>query len=232
VTPDGTQRGHVLRFTQPAARESLIALWTVADEIHASARAGLDHTVAHARLAWWQEECARTARGAAAHPLTTVLSRYVHAVAGDWPQLAGCVRAAALELAHAPLSTADERHDYASASLGTVFAAMAQLLGSEDAASELARELGTQFGLLQMDPSDGGAARAGRAALDRLPAAAQPALRPLLVWVALLDVESRTAGTRPMTLASGSLSHDLTTTIRAWRAALAAQRGRFHLPPV
>lgn len=222
----------MLRFTQPAARASLLALWTVADEIHASARAGLDHTVAHARLAWWQEECARTARGAALHPLMTVLSRDVHAIAGVWPQLAGCVRAAALELAHAALSTADERRDYASASLGTVFTAMAQLLGAGDAASELAGELGTQLGLLQMNPSDADAARAGRAALDRLPAAVQPALRPLLVWVALLEVESRTAGPRAMTPTSGSLYHELGTTIRAWRAAVAAQRGRFHLPPV
>lgn len=228
MTPDSAQRVHVLRFAAPELRAPLTALWTIADEIHASARPGLDHTVAHARLGWWQEECARTARGAAAHPLTTLLSRRVHEVAGVWPQLEGCVRAAALELARTPLSTAAERRDYADASLGTMFRGMAQVLGAANGASATARELGTQLGLLQLDSHDAEIAASVHAALERLPPETQPALRPLLVWVALLDAELPTAG--PRAAHPRSLRQELATTIRAWRAALAAARGRFHLP--
>jgi hypothetical protein len=230
VTPDSGQRVHVLRFAAPGARESLTALWTVADEIHASARPALDHTVAHARLAWWQEECARTARGAAVHPLTTLLSRCTREMVGVWPQLGGCVHAAVLELAHAPLSTAGERRAYADASLGTMFRTMAQLLGASSPESEAAGQLGTQMRLLQLDSHAAGMVASVRAALTRLPPAAQPGLRPLLVWVALLDAESRTAGLRALSPQPNSLRQELGTTVRAWRAAVAATRGRFQLP--
>jgi phytoene synthase len=58
----------------PAAQRALLAaLLNIETEIAASLRPGLDHQVAHARLAFWREECARCAAGHPAHPLTREL---------------------------------------------------------------------------------------------------------------------------------------------------------------
>lgn len=56
-------------FAPPEQRALLEKLLAVEAEISASARPGLDHGVAHARLAYWREECARAAGGRASHPL-------------------------------------------------------------------------------------------------------------------------------------------------------------------
>ena len=60
-------------YCPSAARAVLAALLNIEAEIAASLRRGLDHQVAHARLAFWREECARCAAGHPAHPLTREL---------------------------------------------------------------------------------------------------------------------------------------------------------------
>ncbi len=66
-------RALVWLYTPAAQRETFAALCGIETEICASLNPGLEHQVAHARLAWWGEECARTALGAATHPLTRAL---------------------------------------------------------------------------------------------------------------------------------------------------------------
>lgn len=51
------------------------ALLDVESEVQASLHAELAHEVAHARLAWWQDELTRLAEGEPRHPATTVLVR-------------------------------------------------------------------------------------------------------------------------------------------------------------
>jgi 15-cis-phytoene synthase len=63
-----------LLYSTPAQRAALAALTALEREIGASLRPGLDHQVAHTRLAWWREECARSAQGRATHPLTRELT--------------------------------------------------------------------------------------------------------------------------------------------------------------
>jgi 15-cis-phytoene synthase len=49
------------------------ALLALEAEIGASLKVGLDHQLAHTRLAWWREECARCAAGTPVHPLTRTI---------------------------------------------------------------------------------------------------------------------------------------------------------------
>jgi 15-cis-phytoene synthase len=60
-------------YCPPGQRALLTALLNLEAEIAASLRRGLDHQVAHGRLAFWREECVRCAAGDPAHPLTREL---------------------------------------------------------------------------------------------------------------------------------------------------------------
>lgn len=70
-----------LAFTPAPRRAALSALAEVVHEIRASARAGIDHGVGHARLEWWQGEIERLASGRPQHPST----RRLAAAAGTPP---------------------------------------------------------------------------------------------------------------------------------------------------
>lgn len=103
---------HTLRFLAwlyctRSQQPVLASLCAIESEIGASVRPGLDHHVAHTRLQWWREECARCAAGNPVHPLTRELriqmdqlaaaSRANSALAG----LSGLVDAATWDLAGA-----------------------------------------------------------------------------------------------------------------------------------
>ena len=94
-------------------RPLLAALYSVEEEISASLEPGLDHQVAHLRLEWWRAECAHTAQGRPAHPLTRALA---DACAGRDPallaSLAGLVDAAVWDLAAATFETRRELSGY------------------------------------------------------------------------------------------------------------------------
>jgi len=61
-------------YARGAERPLLTALWALEEEIGASLKPGLDHQVAHTRLAWWREECLRCAARKPAHPLTRAIA--------------------------------------------------------------------------------------------------------------------------------------------------------------
>ncbi len=65
------------RLQQPV----LASLCGIEREIGASLRPGVDHHVAHTRLAWWREELARCAAGNPVHPLTRELRMHVEQLA-------------------------------------------------------------------------------------------------------------------------------------------------------
>ncbi|HEX4269167.1 MAG TPA: squalene/phytoene synthase family protein [Steroidobacteraceae bacterium] len=72
-------------YSTPAQQPVLAALCAIEREVATSLRPGLDHQVAHTRLEWWREECARCAAGSPAHPLTRELR-------GDLQRLAPAAR--------------------------------------------------------------------------------------------------------------------------------------------
>lgn len=61
-------------YTPVAQRAAFTALCAIEAEIAASLNSQLDHEVAHARLAWWRDECERAAQGHPTHPLTQALA--------------------------------------------------------------------------------------------------------------------------------------------------------------
>jgi 15-cis-phytoene synthase len=78
----------------------------------ASVRPGLEHAVAHARLSWWREECARCAQGTARHPLTRALAESLAAVPASLQGLSGLIDTASWDLAHATFETRRELSAY------------------------------------------------------------------------------------------------------------------------
>ena len=76
--PDRTElpatRALARLYSLPPQRAVLDAVTGIEGEIAASIRPGIAHEVAHARIAWWREECVRCAQGQARHPLTRALA--------------------------------------------------------------------------------------------------------------------------------------------------------------
>jgi 15-cis-phytoene synthase len=101
---------HLASLYSPATeRPVLEALFAVESEIGASLHAGLDHTVAHVRLQWWREECARVVKGTPSHPLTRALAGEFSNTPGDaLAGLAGFVDVAVWDLAAATFDTRRE----------------------------------------------------------------------------------------------------------------------------
>jgi phytoene synthase len=102
-------------YSTTVQRPVMAALSELEREIGASLRPGLDHQVAHARLAWWREECARTAQESPRHPLTSELdSIFSRAPTGLAPLagLAGFVDTAVWDLSCATFDTRRELTAY------------------------------------------------------------------------------------------------------------------------
>jgi 15-cis-phytoene synthase len=96
----------------PAPQQALFAaLCDLEREIAASLRSGLDHQVAHLRLGWWRDECARSARGQPSHPLTRALTACLPGGAAP-AELAGLVDTAQWDLAAATFQTRRELAAY------------------------------------------------------------------------------------------------------------------------
>lgn len=104
VVEPGSARYFAWLYADPATRARLEALLAIEQHIEASLRPGVEHAVAHARLAWWHEECLRFARGVPVHPE----ARRLLECAGDAArgvELRGLVEATAWDLASATPET-------------------------------------------------------------------------------------------------------------------------------
>jgi phytoene synthase len=163
-----------LLYSTVAERPVLAALWAIEKEIGASLRSGLDHQVAHSRLAWWREECTRCAAGQPRHPLTRSLRAALPPGAtGALGGLTGLVDAAAWDLAAATFGTRRELRAYCERWAGAVIAPLLEL-AAPAAPSATARELGAALRELELLAHLARDARAGRL---RLPLDELAALR-------------------------------------------------------
>jgi hypothetical protein len=211
----GSRRYYTLLYTPEAHREELNTLLAVAEEIAPVPTASADHSVAHVRLEWWRDEAGRFARGEPQHPwLRTLLREHPSSARLD---LLHIVDAAAMDLATRTLS-ARQAHALRRALFEEAAGALlAQPLGA--ALRECIGELGASLERLEDDPEDVEARATLRQRLGQISAALQPALAPLLVWLALA------ARSRQHAALFESLSDNFT----AWSAARRAARGRFTL---
>lgn len=108
--PDPGEPGRYFAWLySPAPQQRLLeTLFAIEQEVRAALRPGMEHRVAHLRLQWWQEECARLGSGEAVHPLTRTL-------AGLCPgriDLSGLVGTARWDLASATFATRAELAEY------------------------------------------------------------------------------------------------------------------------
>ncbi|MBS0577665.1 MAG: squalene/phytoene synthase family protein [Proteobacteria bacterium] len=231
--PDpGATRALALLYSPGAQGQVLGALTGIEREVNASVASGLDHGVAHARLAWWGEECRRCAAGQSEHPLTRQLQALCTgparaALAG----LRGFTDIATWDLASASFQTRKEMNAYSerwSAALVEPFAAFA--LG--EPAGAPVRSFGRALHEVELACTLAADARAGRvrAPLAELDAAGidpgqllqNPWQAPLASFVRSLHQRAR----RALAAAASALPAAQQPALRAllvW-AALARQR--------
>ena len=117
-------------------RRAITALSALEREIAASLRPGLDHQVAHTRLAWWREECTRAAQGQPRHPLTCELGAlFAPLGAGPLEGLAGLVDLTLWDLSCATFHTRRELDAYCERWSAAVIAPLARMALSEQTAA-------------------------------------------------------------------------------------------------
>ena len=270
-SPAAPVREFVLRFAPEALRSTVAALLDVERELAATARDGLDHAVAHARLDWWDEELERLATAAPRHPATRALAAAAAAAGRSPPDLRPLVEAARIEVARVAFLERAELDAYLAHWNSGLFRTLtlAGLAGDDPQAAAAERYAATAGPALReiellaavtrhalagrvfvplgdppaphapwtreplgADESDRLRSRfrelraALRAAGGALPATARAALTAPLVWSALglrtaTDCEAALPGI-PQPARTGPLRRNL----HAWRAALAATRGR------
>lgn len=101
-------------YTPRDARASIAALFELERQLADSTRPGVEHTVAHARAAWWQEELDRLGLGVPRHPLTCLLLERARALGAAPPMLAEIMQNVRWDLAGAAPLTRDDVDAYAS----------------------------------------------------------------------------------------------------------------------
>jgi hypothetical protein len=223
----GSVRYFVLLYTPQAHRQGLASLLAVADEIGAGLERRLDHALAHARLDWWEQASAQYMAGHAQHPLLRVLQQATPP--GERLDLQSLVRAAAIDLAEAQrVALAGER------ARAALFGLAAKVLGATALSSvqdEALRELGAlTLRYERARPARDGALADGAALapiLERLGAALQPAIAPLLVWAVLAARHAQQCAVAPKK--NTSRLEGFAQNWRAWNVARHAARGNLRI---
>lgn len=198
----GSTRYFVLLYTPAPRRAALNALLAIADELAAGLDRSLDHGVAHLRLQWWEDELLRFEQGAPRHPW---LIGWMRELPGP-VDLRPLAQAATIDLATHRLAARQELQLYAA-----LFVSAAQLLGvpgtgdgpGHDSRHDSGHTLTSDLELLGRCVGTLEAGAAGHSwALAQLPQVLQtlaqrqqrsplaapqwqPALAPLLAWLAL-----------------------------------------------
>jgi phytoene synthase len=132
-------------YSPPAQRAALASLYALESEIGASLRPGLDHDLAHARLAWWREECVRTVAARPTHPLTRELGMLFAAVEGEpLSGIGGLVDTAVWDLAGATFESRRELTAYCERWSAAVIEPLVRL-GTAAAPTTQARALGVSL---------------------------------------------------------------------------------------
>jgi 15-cis-phytoene synthase len=158
-------RALVQLYTPPAAQGIFGLLCQIEAAISESLRAGIDHQVAHTRLAWWGEECTRLGRSEPAHPLTRALAAAFTAQTLPPPAtLSGFVDTASWDLASATFATRRELTAYCTrwaAAMLTPLFTLAGVPGGSPAAAPAA-SLGAALREIELLGTLGTDARLGR----------------------------------------------------------------------
>jgi phytoene synthase len=142
----GTVRYLAWLYSPPRLREPLGLLLELEAQICTPRAAPLDHQVAHARLAWWREECERLVRGTPVHPLTRALLALRTLPAPARLDFGGLIDVAAWDLAQATFDTREELTGYCSRWAAAMTQLAAQLTAPVGVSAERAGEMGRTLG--------------------------------------------------------------------------------------
>ena len=109
---EGTPRYFAWLYSGERMQAIFKPLFGIEAQIRAALQPGLEHSVAHARLAWWAEEAQRLRTGVAVHPLSRELLALKPAATPGGPDLSGLVDLATWDLASATFETGQELAGY------------------------------------------------------------------------------------------------------------------------
>lgn len=101
--PLGTPRYWSWLFAAAETRASLLGIYALVAEWQALLDPAGETSVAHLKLAWWQEEMQRLASGSPVHPIGAYLAALPRAAAMDFAPLQAAVAAAVAQLSGVPL---------------------------------------------------------------------------------------------------------------------------------
>src|SRR5260370_5491706 len=109
------------------ARAPLLGIYALGAEWQALTDPATEISVAHLKLAWWQDEMRRLAAGSAVHPICTYLAALPRAAAVDFTPLSAAVAAAAAQVSGAPLERGADLEPQSRALWGDPMALASQL---------------------------------------------------------------------------------------------------------
>jgi len=128
--PPGTPRYWSWLFAAAESRAPLLGIYALGAEWQALMDPATEISVAHLKLAWWQEEMHRLTQGAAVHPISIYLAALPRAAAVDFTPLSDAVAAAAAQVSGAPLERGSDLEPQSRALWGDPMA-LASLLADD-----------------------------------------------------------------------------------------------------
>jgi phytoene synthase len=125
--PPGTARYWSWLFAAAESRAPLLGIYALGAEWQALMDPATEISVAHLKLAWWQEEMRRLAQGSAVHPISVYLAALPRAAQVDFTPLSVAVTAAAAQVSGAPLERGSDLEPQSRALWGDPMALASQL---------------------------------------------------------------------------------------------------------
>jgi phytoene synthase len=131
AVPPGTARYWSWLFAAAEARAPLLGIYALGAEWQALTDPATDISVAHLKLAWWQEEMQRLTQSSAIHPISVYLSALPRAGSVDFSPLAAAVTAAADQVSGVPLEHGADLEPQTRALWGDPLMLASQLAGDD-----------------------------------------------------------------------------------------------------
>jgi phytoene/squalene synthetase len=113
IEPSLTSERELLwRFAPHSQRDWLQNILQIEHEVCTSLRSNLEHSVAHTRLDWWQDELQRLSQHAPRHPLTQAIARHALQRGIAPPNLSALAEGCRIDLARLAFETRTDIESY------------------------------------------------------------------------------------------------------------------------
>jgi 15-cis-phytoene synthase len=131
AVPPGTVRYWSWLFAAAESRAPLLGIYALGAEWQALMDPATESSVAHLKLAWWQEEMQRLAAGSAVHPISGYLAALPRAGSVDFTPLLTAVRAASAQVSGVPLERSADLEPQSQALWGGPLTVASLLAGAD-----------------------------------------------------------------------------------------------------